>query len=284
MKFGIPLLWIRPEQLVDIAQAAEELGYESVWAPDHLILPATPAQGTGGHGDVPPDLPIWDAGGLLCTVAAVTTTLRLGTWVYVLGARHPFVAARTFQTVDALSRGRLTLGVGAGYIPQEFAAAGIDFASRGRRLEESIAICRSLWTDEMTEFHGEVFDFDPVAMAPKPFTAGGPPIHIGGASPVALRRAARLGDGWMGLEGSPQEVAPLIEALRREEDAAGREHPLEISTGAGRVIGRADLPIPDSAMIQDYERLGVDRVIVRPWRKSATAIEGLERFAAECIG
>lgn len=284
MKFGIPLLWIRPEQLVDVVQAAEELGYESVWAPDHLILPATPAEGTGGHGDVPPDLPIWDAGGLLSTVAAVTTTLRVGTWVYVLGARHPFVAARTYQTVDALSRGRLTLGVGAGYIPEEFAAAGIDFRSRGRRLEESITICRSLWTEESAEFHGECFDFGPVTLAPKPFTAGGPPIHIGGASPVALRRAARFGDGWMGLEGSPEEVRPLIESLRSEEQKAARKAPLEVTTGAGRVIGRADLPMPDRAMIEEYARLGVDRVIVRPWRKSSTLIENLERFAAECIG
>jgi probable F420-dependent oxidoreductase len=282
MKFGIPLLWVKQEQLKDVMQAAEELGYESAWAPDHLILPARPAEGTGGHGDVPPDLPILDAGSLMSYVAAVTTTLRVGTWVYVLSARHPFVAARTFQSVDVLSGGRVEMGIGAGYVPSEFTSAGIDFDSRGRRTEESIAICRSLWRDPVTEFHGEFFDFDPVAMFPKPASNAGPRIHVGGTSTAALRRAANLAEGWMGLEGSPEELAPILDRLRAQPRGVGFP-PLEITSGAGRVIGRADLPVADAAMVAEYDQLGVDRLIVRPWRKSADALSGLERFANECI-
>jgi alkanesulfonate monooxygenase SsuD/methylene tetrahydromethanopterin reductase-like flavin-dependent oxidoreductase (luciferase family) len=122
-----------------------------------------------------------------------------------------------------------------------------------------------------------------MAIYPKPSQPGGPRIHVGGTSRIALERAARLADGWMGLEGSPEEVAPVIAQPRAAEERAGRDTPLEVTTGGGRVIGRADLPMPDAAMVDAYAALGVDRLIVRPWRKSADAISGLEAFARDCI-
>jgi probable F420-dependent oxidoreductase len=279
MKFGISLLWLRPAQLVDVARAAESLGFESAWASDHLILPADPTSGAGGHGEVPPDLPLYDVGVQLALVAAATQRLRLGTWVYVLPARHPFVAARMVQSLDIMSGGRFDFGIGVGYIEREFRAAAVDFATRGRRCDESIEICRLLWTGERTEYHGEYYSFDPVVLAPAALSRPAPPVHVGGESQAALARAARLGDGWLGQEHTPESLQPILDRLRDAERAAGRSKPLEVTVAAGRVTGSRNVPPPDRTTFQRFADLGVDRLIVRPWRRSAQAIDAMTAFA-----
>ena len=283
MKFGVSFLRLRQSSFVDVTQAAEELGYESVWLSDHLVLPAalesSPYTGAD-HPPIPPELPVFDAPAVLGHLAAHTTTIRLGTWVYVLPLRHPFAAARSFATLDVLSGGRAEVGVGVGWLAGEFATAGVDFASRGRRTDEALEVCRRLWSEPTVEHHGEFFSFGPVAFEPKPVQRPWPRLHVGGESPAALRRAARFGDGWLSMEQTPETIGPLVARLRAAEAAAGRERRLEVTAAPRQITVVGDAPAAEE--IAGFEAAGVDRLIVSPWRRTSEAIEGLERFAKEC--
>lgn len=283
MKFGVSFLRLRQSSLVAVTKAAEQLGYDSVWLSDHLVLPtgmeSSPYAGAE-HPPIPPELPVFDAPAVLAHLAAHTATIRLGTWVYVLPLRHPFAAARSFATLDVLSGGRAEVGVGVGWLEGEFAAAGVDFRSRGRRMDETLELCQRLWSEPTVEHHGEFFSFGPVAFEPKPVQRPWPRVHIGGESPAALRRAARFGDGWVSMEQTPATVAPLVARLRAAEEAAGRTTPLEVTAAPRQITVAGEAPTPDE--IAAYEAAGVDRLIVSPWRRSAEALEGIERFAKEC--
>ena len=283
MKFGVSFLRLRQSSFVDVTLAAEELGYESVWLSDHLVLPAalesSPYTGAD-HPPIPPELPVFDAPAVLGHLAAHTTTIRLGTWVYVLPLRHPFAAARAFATLDVLSGGRAEVGVGVGWLAGEFAAAGVDFASRGRRTDEALEVCRRLWSEPTVEHHGEFFSFGPAAFEPKPVQRPWPRLHVGGESPAALRRAARFGDGWLSMEQTPETIGPLVARLRAAEAAAGRERRLEVTAAPRQITVVGDAPAAEE--IAGFEAAGVDRLIVSPWRRTSEAIEGLERFAKEC--
>lgn len=284
MKIGVSLLGLRGSQLLDVAVAAEELGYESVWHSDHLILPSHTVAGVS-HGPVPATLPLWDTAGVLGYIAGRTSTIRLGTWVYVLPVRAPLVSARTFQTIDVLSGGRAEIGVGVGYIEEEFAAAGVDFKRRGALMDEAILACKALWRDDAPSHSGEFYSFGrPVSFEPKPLQRPWPRLHIGGGSRPALRRAVREGDGWIGGEFTPTSLVPVLSQL--DELSRSRTAPLEITVGAGNVTmatSHEELPPADPVMIEQFARLGVDRVIVRPWVRSRNAVEGLSQFADECM-
>ena len=199
MKFGIALARLNPAFHLEATLEAERLGFESVWMSDHLAF-SVDMSGSPHPGEdlppVPPSTPVYDAFAYLCFLAARTSRIRLGTNVYLLGLRHPFVAARAVQTLDLLSEGRAELGIGAGWLRQEWTAAGLDPSTRGRRLDEALAVCKRLWSEEVVEHHGEFFDFEPVMFEPKPVQKPWPPIHVGGESEAALRRAARDADGW----------------------------------------------------------------------------------------
>ena len=191
---------------VDVAAAR---GYESVWLPEHLVFPTvmsrSPKPGED-HPPVPPTTPVFDAFAYLAFIAARTTDLRLGTHVYNLGLRHPFVAARGVATLDVVSGGRVEFGIGASWLEQEWDAVGLDFATRGRRVDEAITVCSRLWTEPTIEHHGEFFDFAEVAFEPKPVQQPRPPVLVGGESGAALRRAATLGDGWIGMGHTPDSA------------------------------------------------------------------------------
>lgn len=284
MKFGVSFLRLRQSAFVAVTQAAEQLGYESVWLSDHLVLPAamesSPYSGAE-HPPIPAELPVFDAPAVLGHLAAHTTTIRLGTWVYVLPLRHPFAAARSFATLDVLSGGRAEVGVGVGWLAGEFAAAGIDFTSRGRRTDEALEVCRRLWSEPTVEHRGEFFSFGPVAFEPKPVQRPWPRLHVGGESAAALRRAARFGDGWLSMEQTPETIAPLVAQLRAAEEAAGRATPLEVTAAPKQITVVGEAPSPDE--VARFAAAGVDRLIVSPWRRSAEAIDGLQRFAEECL-
>lgn len=284
MRIGVSLLWLRVNQMQEVSRAAEDLGYESLWLSDHLVLPSTPAEFTaGGHGQVPPNLPLFDIGAAMSLLATATERISLGTWVYVVPLRHPLVTARLFQTADLVSGGRVRFGVGVGYIPQEFEAVGIDFSTRGKRADEAIEACRELWSGPDAEFHGSFFDFEHVTVVANEAAVPHIPILVGGESESAYRRAARLGDGWIGGEFTPTTLIPVLTRLRSVEAEVQRGTPLEVTVGAGRVTGRPDLPVADLDMIEEFEALGVDRVIVRPWNRSNEAIDGLKAFAKQAI-
>ncbi|MEU6035557.1 LLM class F420-dependent oxidoreductase [Actinomadura sp. NPDC047616] len=275
MRFGVPLGLVHPGAWRDLAVAADRLGFESVWLPEHLVfttdLSTATYPGTGKPG-IRPQTPLFDAPAYLCALAAVTEHVRLGTAVYLYGLRHPFIAARAFATLDQISGGRAVVGVGAGWYEGEWLAAGVDFATRGRRLDEAIAVSRRLWTERTVEHHGEFFDFPQVAFEPKPVQRP-LPVHAGGESRAALRRAATLCDGWISMPQTLRGVRPKLDLLRELRATAGRaDAPFEITVHAYELSG------PDE--IRHWERLGVDRLIVRPWTRTRDAVPALIDFAA----
>jgi probable F420-dependent oxidoreductase len=264
---------------LELALEAERLGFESVWMPEHLVFPTamagSPYPGQE-HPPVPPTTPVFDVFGWLCFLAGKTERIRLGTNVYLLGLRHPFVAARAIQTLDVVSSGRAEIGIGAGWLREEWTAAGLDPATRGRRLDEALGVVKRLWSEPVVEHHGEFYDFAPVAFEPKPVQKPWPRLHVGGESDAALRRAARHGDGWLGLGHTHASVAaPLarLAALREREERA--QEPFEITIGA-ELAGRADA--------ERFAELGVDRILLAPWRRSREAVDGLRRAAELLLG
>ena len=274
MKLAITLGMLHPAAFEPVAVEADRLGFESLWLPEHLIFPldmaGSPYPGAD-HPPIPPETPLFDPFGMLSYLAAKTTSIRLGTNVYLLGLRHPFVAARAIQTLDWVSDGRAEVGVGAGWLRSEWTAAGLDPRTRGRRLDEAIGICKRLFMEETIEHHGEFFDFEPVRFEPKPVQRPHPPIHVGGESDAALRRAARVGDGWLGLHHSLESVVEPIARLARFRAEIGTEdRPFDIIVGAD-VSSRDD--------INRWEDAGVTRLFARPWTGSREAVEGLRRYA-----
>ncbi|HLH28850.1 MAG TPA: TIGR03619 family F420-dependent LLM class oxidoreductase, partial [Acidimicrobiales bacterium] len=225
MKVGIALGTVRVDRWAEVTEEADRLGYESVWLPEHLVVPyATEGSPFAGsdHPPVPPEVPIHDPFGYLCFLAGRTEQIRFGTHVFNIGLRHPFSTARGVTTLDVVSGGRAMFGIGASWLEAEWRAVGLDFATRGRRVDEAVEVCQRLWRDPVVEHHGEFFDFGPVAFEPKPVQRPWPPLHIGGDGPAALRRAATVGDGWIPMNHTVEQIpadAARIAARRRE---AGR--------------------------------------------------------------
>ena len=273
MKFGIALGRLNPAFFVTAAVEADRLGFESVWLPEHLVLPlemsSSPFPGED-HPPVPPTTPVFDCFAYLSYLAGRTERIRLGTHVYNLALRSPFVAARAVQTLDIVSGGRAEIGIGASWLRQEWEVVGLDFHTRGRRLDEAVEICKRLWSEETVEHHGEFFDFDAVAFEPKPLQQPWPPIHVGGESDAALRRAARLGDGWIGIDHTPDSVATPVKRLRALREELGRDGRFEVTVGG---------PVSTPEDVARWEEAGVDRLLVSPWKRSREAIEGLQCFA-----
>ncbi|HEY2428661.1 MAG TPA: TIGR03619 family F420-dependent LLM class oxidoreductase [Acidimicrobiales bacterium] len=276
MKFGVALGRVNPSLFVDVAVEADRLGYESVWLPEHLVFPVvmtrSPYPGAD-HPPVPPHTPVFDCFAYLSFLAARTTRIRLGTHVYNLALRHPFVAARAVQTLDLVSEGRAEVGIGVGWLESEWVAAGLDFHTRGARLDEALGVCQQLWTEPVVAHHGVHFDFDEVMFEPKPVQKPWPPIHVGGESEAALRRAARAGDGWIGMGHTPESAAGVVAHLRALREEFGRGGDRFEVTCSGTVETAED--------VVRYEDAGVDRLIVAPWARSREAIEGLGRAASE---
>lgn len=274
MKFGVALGALNPHFHLDATVEADRLGYESVWLPEHLVFTRTMSRSPHPgqeHPPVPPTAPIYDAFAYLAYLAAQTEHVRLGTHVFNIGLRHPFTTARGVQTVDLLSKGRFEFGIGASWLEEEWDATQLDFSTRARRVDEAVEVCKRLWTEETVSHRGEFFTFDDVVFEPKPVQKPWPPILVGGESRAALRRAARLGDGWIGMAHTPESAAAQIAGLRSVLLEHGRDpSSFEVVLG-GPVASREDA--------HRWEELGVTRMIVSPWRRSPDAVDGLRRFA-----
>jgi probable F420-dependent oxidoreductase len=284
VKFGLPLFGVSPRFYGDIAAAAEQNGFESVWLPEHLVfpeeIPPTYLYSESGFPPVTPDTPLYDPWVALAYIAHATTSIRLATNVYVLPLRHPIEVARSVVTLDRFSNGRVTLGMGVGWLEDEYIALGRSFRNRGKRADAMIPLLRRLWSDDVIEEHTEHFDFGPVKFQPKPRHRH-IPIEVGGASPRALRRAGRLGDGWIEVD------CKTIDDVRAKLDVV-------FSTRAD--AGRSDLPFEvtlsgsfgrDLDGVRRSEEAGATRIIVSPVlaeRMSAeVVVDSAKRFADEVI-
>jgi probable F420-dependent oxidoreductase len=257
MKFGFHLQ-VGPKRWAELTIAAEQAGFESVWLPEHLIMPVQMSGRPGSpHEGEPPisaETPAWDPFMQIAWLAAQTSSIRFGTNVFNIGLRHPFVTARALTTADLLSGGRVEFGIGASWLSEEWDAMNLPFETRSRRVDESIGIIRRLFTEDIVEHHGEFFSFAPVGFLPKPVQAH-MPFHIGGDSPAAIRRAATLGDGWLPMaQRDPEQLASNLEQL-------------------GRL--RAD--------VHRYEDLGISRVLVVPYTNPREGADALARFGDEVI-
>ena len=217
--FGLPVAgaWAHPRTLAQFARHAEDLGYDSLWAFQRLLVPA-------GDEPAPVYRSVLDPLISLGFAAAGTSRIRLGVSIINIPFVSPVLLAKQAATVDVLSGGRLDLGLGVGWSPVEFAASGADTGRRGARAQEFIAALNTLWRDEVSEFHGEFYEIPPSRMAPKPVQRPGPPVLLGGVVPAALRRAGRLGAGWLSSSrANLATIAGQAAIVRRAAGEAGRD-------------------------------------------------------------
>jgi probable F420-dependent oxidoreductase len=251
---------VEPGALVRRARLAEQAGFESLWVGDHIALPA----------DQDGQQPRLEVVVAISHLAAVTTRVRLGFGVIVLPQRHPVLLAKQLSSIDILSRGRLTVGIGVGYVEPELAAMGISLAERGARTDEYLAVLKTLWTEPAPSFAGRFVSFDGVFQRPPPVQRPHPPIVVGGHSAAALRRAVTRADGWYGVY---LDVAQTAEALARLRETATR---CQRPPGLGELEITVTPPGPvDLQTAQRYAGLGVHRLVVQPHPEHGPGVEEL---------
>ncbi|RIL06323.1 MAG: LLM class F420-dependent oxidoreductase [Proteobacteria bacterium] len=263
----------QPEVAVRVARAAEDAGFESVWTGEHVVLPDPQAP----PSPVPAQTPMLDPAVALAFLAAHTTRLRLATGIVILPQRNPVVLAKEMASLDVLSKGRLVLGVGVGYLKPEFDAVGADFAQRGARMDEYLDAMLALWTQEKPAFAGETVRFAGVDAQPRPVQKPHPPLVIGAMTPPAWRRAVLRANGWYGFALDParaaQQVAGLAEAAKRALRPAALG-PLELTV-------TPPPGIPDADAVQRYRDLGVARLVLLP---NALGADELVAFVDRAAG
>jgi len=271
-----------PDSIERLATAAEGAGFESLWTGEHVVCvdPQVPPS------PVAPESAFVDTVATLAFLAAKTDKIKLGSGIILLPQRDPIVLAKELSAIDVLSKGRLLFGLGVGYVPGEFEALGIPFEERGARASEHIEVIRTLWTQEKPAFEGRFTCFSGIQSRPLPIQKPHPPIHVGGMSAAAHRRAVAQGNGWYGffqdLAGTETMMKGLEEAARQVERPASLGR-LEISVTPPGPVGA------DEA--KRFEDLGVDRLIVmRGFQDMAggspedSVIDFLETTARELIG
>lgn len=244
-----------PASAAALAEAAEAHGVESLWTVEHVVVPvgyeseypyAKSGKMPGGE-----DVPIPDPLIHLAWLGARTETVKLATGILILPQRNPLVVAKELATLDALSSGRVLLGIGVGWLREEFEALGVPFEARGRRTDEYVAALREVWANDVAEFDGEFTKFAALKSNPKP-DKGSIPVIIGGHSEAAARRAARIGDGFF----PGRNARHLIEVMIEEADLIGRDHSeIEITVG---------LRSPDEDPCEVAEKMGAHRIVINP--------------------
>ncbi|MFD5627845.1 MULTISPECIES: LLM class F420-dependent oxidoreductase [unclassified Streptomyces] len=274
-----------PPDLVEIARAAEQAGFAYLASCDHVAIPRRLADAMST---------VWyDPVATLAHLAAVTERVRLLSHVAIVGLRHPLAAAKQYATLDHLSGGRLILGVGAGHVPEEFEALGVDFARRGAVLDESIdALRAALGPDEYPVHHGKLYDFEGLGQLPRPAQER-VPVWVGGSSPAAVRRAALRGDGWL-PQGDPRDRLPeQIAKLHRIRREAGVTDPVAVGAiteplyvgTPGWEVGRRTLHGAPEALAESlraYGAMGVHQIQVRFRSRGRTELtDQITAFGAE---
>jgi len=271
VKFYIAVAYNDPTHLTEIARSAESAGFGGIVVSDHIVYPGkleTPYPYTqDGTPRWQADTPWPDPFVAVGAMAAVTERLRFITSVFVLPLRHPVMAAKTIATAAVMSQGRLTVGLGAGWMREEFELLGQPFAGRGRRLSEALEVMRTLWRGGMVEHHGEFYDFGPVQMSPVPREPV--PIYGGGVSDAALRRAATQCDGWASeiqTRAEVESIAAKLHTYRADSERAGEPF--------GMCVAVKDAF--DSEGYRSMAELGVTELITVPWFFSGANVDSCQ--------
>ena len=267
-----------------VAAHAERLGVATLWVPEHVVLLDQYASrypyADNGQIPAPSHAPIMDPFLALTCMAAATSKIRLATGICLVPEHNPLVLAKVTATLDFLSGGRFTLGVGIGWLEEEFVALGIPWERRAQRTREYIAAMRSLWGDEVSSYDGEFVKFTNVRSFPKPVRGGKLPVFFGGESAPALRRVAEYGNGWCGFNLSPAEAAVKIRKIEELLKANGRQRSdIEFAVSPySQPITRDDL--------KRYRDAGADEVVLitmRPPRLEAEVVANLEEIARDWV-
>jgi probable F420-dependent oxidoreductase len=280
MKFGTFITRQRGEAIAADVRQAEQLGFESAWIAEHLIMPVNQTSAypytADGRFLVPPDAPFHDPLLTLAYVAALTTRIRLATGIFVVPLRNAFATAKAIATLDQLSHGRVIFGVGIGWLKEEFEAVGMKFEDRALRTREYLELMIELWSKSDPLYEGKTVSTRGMKFMPKTVQQPHPPIVFGGTSEQALKRTVRLGDGWYGIAHSLDEARTQISHLREFARAAERTRPIEItlSLRTGKPLTADD--------VRRMAELGVDRTLAGLPIKALEGAE-LERFRAEII-
>jgi probable F420-dependent oxidoreductase len=257
-----------PRLIRRAAERAEDLGLSDVWVSEHIIVP---------RAEFPRSPLFYDPVLSLTWAAAVTRRVRLGTSVLVLPMRHPLPLAKELATLQNFSEGRLILGAGVGWLAAEFAALGVPFHERGRRLDEGIALMRAVWSEDPVTFHGKYVPAELDAMTMRPFPEQPIPIWFGARSEAAFRRTVRIGDGWHGSQLSPAEAAPIVARLRRDRPEPKFTISMRVHWN-GKDLGEL------RDRIAGYGEAGVQHVMVHPLNRDIddwdAVIDGAGRVAA----
>jgi probable F420-dependent oxidoreductase len=280
MKFGTFITSVRPERIAPHVRAAEDLGFESAWIGEHLIVPTVSESkypySPDGRFPAPADVPFHDPMIALAYAAALTSKIRLATGIFVVPLRNAITTAKAVASLDVLSHGRVIFGVGVGWWEEEFAVVGAPFNDRALRTREYLELMKELWTSDEPVYRGKTIAVEGVRFYPKPVQKPHPPIVVGGTSELALKRTVRYGDGWYGVAKSLDESRTLIERLRGLERGAKRSKPVEITLSL-----RTGHPITLDEVKQLGE-MGVDRALVgMPLR--AFSEDELARFRDEVM-
>jgi probable F420-dependent oxidoreductase len=279
---GLSAYDLAAPDLLDLARAADESGFDAIWLGEHVVLPVGyasehPTHRIDDHEHiagpiVSPDTELVDPMVALAAVAGATTRIRLATGIYILPLRHPLLTARAAATLHEVSGGRFLLGVGAGWLDEEFADLGVPFEQRASRVAESIEVLRAAWRGGPFEHRGKHFSFGPVQSSRRPVEV---PIVMGGNTPAALRRAATSGDGWFS-SGTPdfKDAVELLATLRRLRSDVGRTAPF-----------RCWFRVPgcDPGLLARYATAGIDDVVVwadQLWPATGTPASKREAFLA----
>jgi len=260
MKFCNMLSFIENEQLINTAVISEELGFDSICVSDHVVLPEKIDSIYPDTADGKPfftattDWSFPEPWVTLAMMAQATKRVRLMQGIYLLAARNPVEVAKSTGTLATLSNHRLTLCCAVGWMKEEFDVYGVDFHSRGRRTDEAIEVLRKMWSGQIVEHHGEFFDFPRLRILPQP---GDMPIIVSGPSDKVMRRAAKLGNGWMSRMSKVSDMPPSLKKLQQYRKEAGREkEPFEIVMVVENPWGLDD--------VKRAEDIGVTQMILLP--------------------
>lgn len=258
--FGINMARVdAPDTLLPLMKRVEEMGFESVWTGEHVMIPRDYASAypfnTSGRIGVPPETHFIDPLIALSHVAAHTTTLRLGTGINLLPQSNPLLFAKQVASLDHLSKGRVLLGLGVGWLAEEFTAMGVPFAGRGRRFDDYLRAVKKVWSGVEFEHQSDYLNWSGFKSYPLPHAPSGPPIIIGGHSPAALRRTVATGDGWFAFPKSHDELSGLLGQLRDRAAAAGRDPATIEITALWRDFADG------MASLETYREMGVHRLL-----------------------